>query len=89
MAAAVNLKYKTFIIYIAALSIDLGDKVYLLRRIQILYLKVDAALTKISSKYADFANIFLPNLATEFFEYIGINNYTLKLVEDQQPLFIS
>ena len=52
-------------------------------------MKVDEAFTKVFSKYADFANIFLSKLAIKLFEYIKINNYTIKLVDDWQPLYSS
>ncbi len=52
------------------------------RRAQITHLKVDEAPTKIPSEYADFANVFLPKLATELLEHTGINNYAIELVDD-------
>ena len=39
------MKYKTFVVYVVALSIDLDDKVNPSRRSQIAYLKVDKALS--------------------------------------------
>ncbi len=43
---ALDLEYETFLVYIAALSIDSDDKMYLSRKAQIAYLKVDKASTK-------------------------------------------
>ena len=60
VAAALDLEYKTFVIYIAALNLNLGDEMHPLKRAQIAHLKVNKAPTKISSEYADFADIFLP-----------------------------
>ncbi len=58
---------------------------YPLKRAQIAHLKVDEALTKVPSKYADFADVFLSKLAVELLEYTKINNHTIKLVDDWQP----
>ncbi len=52
------------------------------RRAQIAYLKVDKAPTKVPSKYADFVEVFSPNLATELSEHTGINNHAIELVDD-------
>ncbi len=45
--------------------------------------------TKIPSKYTDFADIFSPKLVIEILEHTRINNYTIKLVDDWQPLYSS
>ena len=45
---------------------------------------MDKALTKDSSKYADFVDVFLSKLAAKLLEYIKINNYAIKLVDDWQ-----
>ena len=37
--------------------------------------------TKVPVKYADFADIFTPNLASELPEHTGINDYAIKLVD--------
>ncbi len=66
----------------AALSVDLGDKVHPSRRAQIAHLKVDEAFTKVPRKYADFADVFLPKLAAELLEHTGINGHAIKLVDD-------
>ncbi len=62
--AALNLEYEAFVEHIAALSVDSGDEVHPSRKAQIAHLKVDKAPTKVPSKYADFANVFSPKLAT-------------------------
>ena len=53
-----------------------------LKRAQIDYLKVDKAPTKIPSKYANFADIFSPNLGVELLECTKIKDYVIKLVDD-------
>ncbi len=40
-----------------------------------------------SSKYADFADIFSSKLVVELPEYMGINDYTIELVDDWQSLY--
>ena len=35
--------------------------------------------------YVDFADIFSPDLTSELFEYIGINNHTIELLNNQKP----
>ena len=55
---------------------------YLLQKVQIVYLKADKALIKVSSKFANFVNIFLSKLVIELSKYININNYAIKLVQN-------
>ena len=54
------------------------------KRAQIAHLKSDKVSIKVSSKYADFADVFSPKLAVELFKYIEINNYAIELVDNQQ-----
>lgn len=79
-----DLEHKAFIVHIATFSVNLGDKVHFSRKA---HLKIDKALIKVLSKYADFANIFLLKLAIEFFKYTIINHYTIKLIDNQQSLY--
>lgn len=55
---------------------------HFLKKARIAYLKANEALTEVSDKYIDFVNIFLPKLAAKFPEYIGIDNYAIKSVND-------
>lgn len=48
------------------------------------YLKTDGASTKGFSKYTHFAVIFSSKLAAKFPNHTGINNYAIKLINDQQ-----
>ena len=43
------------------------------------------APTSILTEYSDFKDVFSPEFASELFEYTGINNYAIKLVDDWQP----
>lgn len=76
--AILNPEYEVFIVYV----IDIGDKVYPLKKVQIAYLKVKKAPIKVSSKYVDFAIVFSLKLTTKLFEYMGINNYATELIDD-------
>ena len=80
-AAALDPEHKAFIVHIAALSVDSGDKMHPSRRAQIAYLKVDKAPTEVPREYTDFADVFSPKLATELPEH-GISNHAIKLVND-------
>ena len=48
-------------------------------------LQQDKVSTEISLKYADYTNIFSPDLAMELPENTGINEYAIELVEGKQP----
>ena len=54
---------------------------------RIAHLKVNEALTKVSSKYTDFANVFSPKLAAELPKHTKINNHAIKLADDWQLLY--
>ncbi len=82
IVVALDPEQEAFLIYVAALSVDLGDEVHFSKRAQIAYLKADEAPSKVPSKYVDFADVFLPKLATELSEHMKINNYAIKLVDD-------
>ena len=79
------MEYKTFVIYVATFNVDLDNEVHLSKKAQIAHLKVNKASTKVSSKYADFADIFLSKLVASLFEHTKINNYIIKLRDDRQP----
>ena len=81
------MQYKVFAIYVAALSIHPNDEVHLLKRAQIAHLKANKVFIKVFSEYIDFVNVFSPKLATEFPEHTEINNYAIKLIENQQSLY--
>ncbi len=85
--ATLGPKHEAFVVYVAALSVDSGNKVHPSRRAQITHLKVDEAPTKVPSEYAYFADVFSPKLAAELSEHTGINNHAIKLVHDLQPSY--
>ncbi len=82
--AVLDPEYKTFIVYVADLSINLGNEVHPSKKAQIAHIKVDEALSKVPSKHADFIDIFSPKLAAELPEHTKINNHAIKLVDDWQ-----
>ena len=81
-AATLDPKYKVFIVHIAALSVNSDNEIHPSKKVQIAYLKVDEASIKVSTKYADFADIFSPKLAAKLHKYMKINDYTIELVDN-------
>lgn len=53
-----DLEYKTFVIYIDVLNINLDNKIYPSKKAQIANLKVDKVSTKVSNEYADLLTFF-------------------------------
>ncbi len=62
VVAALDPKHEAVMIHVATLSKDLGDDMYLSRKAQIAYLKVDEAPFKVPGKYTDFANVFFSEI---------------------------
>ena len=91
-AVTLDLKYKTYVVHVNSVSFDtlrnssLFD-VDFFRRLQIFGLIAEEAPTKISDKCLNFADIFSPDLAFKLFEYLGINNHAIKLIDGQQLLY--
>ena len=55
---------------------------YLSKKAQIVHLKTDEASTKVPSKYANFADVFLLKLAIKFLEHPRINNHAIELLDN-------
>ncbi len=81
-AAALNLEHKVFIVSVAVLSVDLGDKIHSLKKAQIAHLKADEAPTKVSNEYVDFTDVFSSKLAAKLLEHTKINDHAIELVDD-------
>lgn len=79
VVAVINPKHKIFIVHIALL-ISFVD-IYPSCRPQIAGLITKKAFIKIFAKYTNFTDVFSLDLAFEFFNYIGINNYAIELVK--------
>ena len=89
-AAALDPESETFVVHIASLSSDASPSsspldVHPSRRPQISGLIAKEAPTTVPAEYSDFADVFSPDLASEFPEYTGINDHAIELVEGQQP----
>ena len=84
-AAAFDSGHETFIIHVVflrSLSSTQESDIHHSRRTQIAALVANEALTSISTKYSDFADVFSLELALKLSEYIGINDYTIELVDN-------
>ena len=91
-AAALNSECETYLVHVESVSsiaspssFPLDADVHPSRRPQISGLIAKKAPTKVSAKYSDFADVFFPDLASELPEHIRINDYTIELVDGQQP----
>ena len=84
--AVLNPENETFVIHIVALA----------ELITIwMYPSYQAKITSLTSKeigipaeYSDFSNVFSSNSAAELLEYPGINNYSINLLDNKQPLYV-
>ena len=76
---------ETFVVHVAVLEVPLaGMAIHPSRAAQILALVQDEALTKVSPKYADYADVFSFDLAMELLENTGINEHAIKLQDGKQ-----
>ena len=90
--AALNGEPETFVINIAALKASprsIGMTIYPSQVAQIAALKQNEAPTKVSSKYANYANVLSFHLAMELLENTGINKQIMKLEKGKQPPYRS
>ena len=76
------MELETFVVYVAALSVNSDDEVHPSRRSLIVYLKADKALTKVPSEYPDFADVISLKLVAELPKHMEINNHAIELVDD-------
>ena len=87
-AAALDPEYETYVVHVTSLSSTplASSNVHPSRRPQISGLIAEEALTKVSAKYSDFADVFSADLASKLPKYTEINDYAIELVEGcQQP----
>lgn len=73
-------------VYIAALSTPV-IQVYLTSQAQLELLLIDQTAIKILTKYLDYPDVFLFDLAMELHKNTGINKYVIKLVEGKQLFY--
>ena len=55
------------------------------KKAQITHLKANKAFTKVPSKYADFADIFLQKLVAKLPKHTRIHDHVIELANDWQP----
>ena len=87
-AVVLDPKYETYIVHIACLSstpLVMSFNVHLSQKPQISGLVAKKALTKIPTKYSDFADVFSHKLASELLEHTEINIHAIDLEEGKQP----
>ena len=92
---ALNLEYEIYVVHIVSLSstpliASLGStpfNVHLSQRPYISGLITKKALTKVPNKYVNFADIFYLDLKSELPKHTWINDYTIELVDSQQPSY--
>ena len=82
--AALDENSKTFVVHIAALEAP-EPAVHPFRASPLAAPQQDKASTEIPLEYADYADVFLFDLAMELPENTGINEYAIKLVGGKQP----
>lgn len=79
---------KTFVVHIATLKDPLLEIIiYFLRKACITTLKQNGAPTKISTKYFDFANVFIEEKILILPEQTDFNKYAIKLKRDKQQFY--
>ena len=84
--AALDKNSEIFVMHVAARE-ALEPAIHPSRAPLLAALEQDKAPTKILPEYADYAEVFSPNLAMELPENTGINEYTIELFEGKQPLY--
>ena len=80
VATALEPKHEAFIVHIAALNIDLSDKIHPLKKAQITHRKANKVPTKVASKYVSFIDVIPPKLTIKLLEHTRINNHAIELV---------
>ena len=81
-------EHETYVVHVGSVSSNASPSssplkldVHTSRRSQISGVIVEEAPTKVPVKYADFVNVFFPDLASELPNHIGINDHSIKLVD--------
>ena len=80
-AVALNEEDETFVVHMAAFSVD--SNVHASRRAQISSLDIEEVT--IPSEYANYTDVFSPDSAAELPKHTGINNHSIGLIDDKQP----
>ena len=83
--AVLDGKFETFVVHVAALEAPLaGMAIHFSQAAQILALIQDGTPIKVSSKYADYADVFSFDLVMELPKITGINKHAIKLQDGEQ-----
>ena len=80
-----NVDNKTFIVHVAALAESTTIPIYPSYQAQVA-LQISKE-TEILVEYSNFSNVFSSNSAAELPEHIGINNHSINLLDNKQPLY--
>ena len=88
-AAELDPKYETYVVYVGSVSFvaslsSFPLDVYPSRRPQIAGLIAKEAPTKVLAEYANFADVFSPDLVSKLPKHTGINDHAIELVDSQQ-----
>lgn len=89
VATTLSSNEKTFIVHIAALNFNSNLKIDLFCRAQLAFLLTDNTPIVIFLNTVTLSPFFFLKFAVKFPEYTGINNYSINLVDGQQPSYMS
>ena len=79
-------EFETFAVHVAALGVPLARMtIHPSWAAQISALIQDEAPTKVPTKYTDYADVFLFNLAIELPKNTGIKKHAIELQDNKQP----
>ena len=84
VAVALNEEDETFVVHMSALNM-MDSSVHLSWQAQISLL--DIKKVTIPFKYTDYTNVFSLGSAAELPEHTGINDHSIDLIDDKQPLY--
>ena len=91
-AIALGSAYETYIVHVGSVSSitspsssPLTHDIHLFCKPQISSLIAKETPTKVFNEYINFVDVFSSNLASKLPKHTGINDYTIKLVDGQQP----
>ena len=85
MIIGLSLKDKIFIIYIVSILKLIIIIAYFSKKTRIIFLNLKKVF--ISTRYSNFIDIFLSNFIVELLEYININNYFTKFVNNKNLFY--
>ena len=82
-AAAMDEDSETFVVHVASIIETMS--IHLAREAQIAALQADKAPTKVPAEYADYVDVFFPDLVMELPENTDMNEHAIKLIDRKQP----